>query len=279
MNILKALNIGYSLLKSNRINSYKIDTELLLSDSLNVSRENLLLNFKQSVNTKKYKNFLIKLHRRQKREPIAYILRKKEFWKNNFYVNKDVLIPRPETEFLVDETLKIISNYQKKRLLEIGIGSGCIITSILKDRKNCYATGIDCCEKALKIAKTNVKLHQIENRIKIFKSDVDNFNTGKYDLIISNPPYIDKHQLKYLGVSEFEPCKALNGGVNGTEILRKVIIKASQLLKTNGKLIIEIGSNQKYKVINLLNNSNFFINKIIKDLSNHDRCIVSTKLI
>ena len=279
MNILKALNIGYSLLKSNRINSYKIDTELLLSDSLNVSRENLLLNFKQSVNTKKYKNFLIKLYRRQKREPIAYILRKKEFWKNNFYVNKDVLIPRPETEFLVDETLKIISNYQKKRLLEIGIGSGCIITSILKDRKNCYATGIDCCEKALKIAKTNVKLHQIENRIKIFKSDVDNFNTGKYDLIISNPPYIDKHQLKYLGVSEYEPFKALNGGVSGTEILSKVIIKATQLLKINGKLIIEIGSDQKYKVINLLNNSNFFINKIIKDLSNHDRCIVSTKLI
>ena len=99
----------------------------------------------------------------------------------------------------------------------------------------------------------------------------------KYDLILSNPPYIDKHQLKYLGVSEYEPYKALNGGINGIEILKKVILKASQLLKTNGKLIIEIGSNQKYKVINLLNNNNFFINKIIKDLSNHDRCIISTK--
>ena len=279
MNILRALNNGYNLLKFSKINSYKIDTELLLSDSLNISRENLIINFKQLINTKKYKNFLLKLQRRKKREPIAYILRKKEFWKNNFYINKDVLIPRPETEFLVEEALKIISNYQKKQILEIGIGSACIITSILKDRKNCYATGIDCCKKALKIAKINVKLHQIENRIKIFKSDVDNFNTGKYDLIISNPPYIDKHQLKYLGVSEFEPCKALNGGVNGTEILKKVIIKASQLLKINGKLIIEIGSNQKYKVRNLLNNNNFFINKIIKDLSNQDRCIVSTKLI
>ena len=279
MNILRALNNGYNLLKSSRINSYKIDTELLLSDSLNISRENLILNFKQLINTKKYKNFLLKLQRRKKREPIAYILRKKEFWKNNFYINKNVLIPRPETEFLVEEALKIISNYQKKQILEIGIGSGCIITSVLKDRKNCYATGIDCCKKALKIAKINVKLHQIENRIKIFKSDVDNFNTGKYDLIISNPPYIDKHQLKYLGVSEFEPCKALNGGLNGTEILKKVIIKASQLLKTNGKLIIEIGSNQKYKVRNLLNNNNFFINKTVKDLSNQDRCIVSTKLI
>ena len=117
MNILKALNIGYKLLKSNKINSYKIDTELLLSDSLNVSRENLILNFNRKINTKKnIKNFLIKLHRRRKkREPIAYILKKKEFWKNNFYVNKDVLIPRPETEFLVDETLKIIKKLSKKK--------------------------------------------------------------------------------------------------------------------------------------------------------------------
>ena len=279
MNILKVLNIGYKLLKSNKINSYKIDTELLLSDSLNVSRENLILNFRQSIHKKKYKNFLLKLHRRKKREPIAYILRKKEFWRNNFYVNKDVLIPRPETEFLVEEALKIISKYQKKRLLEIGIGSGCIITSILKDRKNCYATGIDCCKKAIKIAKTNVKLHQIENRIKIFKSDVDNFNTGKYDLILSNPPYIEKHQLKYLGVSEFEPSVAFDGGINGIEILKKVILKSSKLLKINGKLIIEIGYNQKYRVKHLLNKKNFFINKIVKDFSGHDRCIISTKLL
>ena len=279
MNILKVLNIGYKLLKSNKINSYKIDTELLLSDSLNVSRENLILNFRQSIHKKKYKNFLLKLHRRKKREPIAYILRKKEFWRNNFYVNKDVLIPRPETEFLVEEALKIISKYQKKRLLEIGIGSGCIVTSILKDRKNCYATGIDCCKKAIKIAKTNVKLHQIENRIKIFKSDVDNFNTGKYDLILSNPPYIEKHQLKYLGVSEFEPSVAFDGGINGIEILKKVILKSSKLLKINGKLIIEIGYNQKYRVKHLLNKKNFFINKIVKDFSGHDRCIISTKLL
>ena len=279
MNILKALNKGYNLLKLNKINTYKIDTELLLSDSLNITREDLLINFNQLVKTKKYENYLSKLHRRKKKEPIAYILRKKEFWKNNFYVNKDVLIPRPETEFLVEESLKFISKNQNKRLLEIGIGSGCIITSVLKERKNCIGVGIDCCEKALKIAKNNVKLHQIENRVKIFKSDVDNFNTGKYDLIVSNPPYIDKHQLKYLGVSEFEPCIALNGGVNGTEILKKVIIKASQLLKINGKLIIEIGSNQKYKMINLLNKNSFFINKIIKDFSSNDRCIVSTKLI
>ena len=153
-----------------------------------------------------------------------------------------------------------------------------MIISILKDRKNCSAIAIDCCQKAVKIAETNAKLHHIKNRIKILKTDVDNFNIGKYDLIISNPPYINKHQLKYLGVSKYEPLKALNGGINGIDILSRVIIKSSKLLKVNGKLIIEIGSDQKYKVIKILKNNNYYINKIIKDLSNKDRCVVSTKL-
>ena len=278
MNFFKALDIGYNLLKLKKINSYKIDTELLLSDSLNISKEKLILNLKQSISLSSYKKFLSKLKRREAKEPIAYILKKKEFWKNEFYVNKNVLIPRPETEHLIEETLNIISKNQKKRLLEIGVGSGCLIISILKDRKNCSAIAIDCCQKAVKIAETNAKLHHIKNRIKILKTDVDNFNIGKYDLIISNPPYINKHQLKYLGVSKYEPLKALNGGINGIDILSRVIIKSSKLLKVNGKLIIEIGSDQKYKVIKILKNKNYYINKIIKDLSNKDRCVVSTKL-
>jgi len=278
MNFFKALDIGYNLLKLKKINSYKIDTELLLSDSLNISKEKLILNLKQSISLSSYKKFLSKLKRREAKEPIAYILKKKEFWKNEFYVNKNVLIPRPETEHLIEETLNIISKNQKKRLLEIGVGSGCLIISILKDRKNCSAIAIDCCQKAVKIAEINAKLHHIKNRIKILKTDVDNFNVGKYDLIISNPPYINKHQLKYLGVSKYEPLKALNGGINGIDILSRVIIKSSKLLKVNGKLIIEIGSDQKYKVIKILKNNNYYINKIIKDLSNKDRCVVSTKL-
>ena len=153
-----------------------------------------------------------------------------------------------------------------------------MIVSILKDRKKCSAIGIDCCKKALKVANFNADLHHINNRIKIIKTNVDNFNTGKYDLIISNPPYIDKHKLKYLGVSEYEPLKALNGGINGIEVLTKVILRASKLLKINGKLILEIGSEQKYKVTKILNDNNFFVNKLVKDLSNLDRCIISTKL-
>ena len=278
MNLLKALNKGYDILKSNNINSYKIDAELLLSESLKVSKEKLILNLNDVINSDDYKAYLSKLKRRLNKEPVAYILKKKEFWKNEFYINKNVLIPRPETEHLVEETLRIIPENKNKKLLEIGIGSGCLMISILKDRKSCYGIGIDSCKKAVKTAIINANLHQIKNRIKIFKTDVDNFNTGKYDLIISNPPYIDKHKLKYLGVSEFEPLKALDGGINGTEILMKVINKASQLLKINGKLIIEIGNNQKYKMIEFLNKNNYFINKVVKDLSNIERCIICTKL-
>ena len=278
MNLFQALEYGYNLLKTNNINSYKIDTELLLSDSLNISKERLILNLKRGINSETYNNFLLKINRRRAKEPIAYILKKKEFWKNEFYIDKNVLIPRPETEHLVEETLKIISKNESKRLLEVGIGSGCLIISILKNRSNCTAIGLDCCERAVKIANINANLHHLKNRIKIIKTDVDNFSVGKYDLIISNPPYIDKHQLKYLGVSEYEPLKALNGGINGIEIIFKVILKSSKLLKKNGKLIIEIGNNQKYKVKRILKKNNFFINKVIKDLSGRDRCIVSTKI-
>ena len=279
MNLLQALNKGYSILKSNNIGSYKIDTELILCQSLNISREELILNLNKRINFKEYTEFQKKIERRKAKEPVAYILERKEFWKNEFYISENVLISRPESEHLIEETLKLIKKNQSKKLLEIGIGSGCLIISILKERINCFGTGIDCSEKALKIANFNANLHQIQNRIKILKTDVDNFKSGKYDLIISNPPYIDRHQLKYLDVREYEPLQALDGGINGIEVLMKVILKASQLLKINGKLIIEIGENQKYKVIKFLNRNNFFVNKIVKDLSNIDRCIISTKLL
>ena len=184
MNLLQALQNGYKHLKEKKINSYKIDSELLLSESLNISKEELILNLNKSISFQKYDDFLSKIHRRKINEPIAYILKKKEFWKNEFYINKNVLIPRPETEHLVEEALNIIRKNQGKKILEIGIGSGCLITSVLKERKNCSAIAIDCCKKAIKIAKINAKLHHVINRIKIFKTDVDNFNTGKYDLII-----------------------------------------------------------------------------------------------
>ena len=278
MNLLETLNLGYKILKSNNIQTYKIDSEVLLSSVLKISKENLLLNLNKKINIFNLEKFMSVIKKRKYNEPVAYLLKKKEFWKNEFFVNKNVLIPRPETEYIVEASLEIINKKQSKRILEIGIGSGCVLTSILKERKYCVGVGIDCSKKALNVAKFNANLHNIKNRIKIIKSDVDNFSSSKYDLIVSNPPYIDKHHLKYLGVSTYEPKVALDGGINGTEILMKIIYNSSNLLKKNGKLIIEIGLNQKYKLIDYLKKNKFFINKVIKDLAKNDRCIISSKI-
>ena len=120
----------------------------------------------------------------------------------------------------------------------------------------------------------------MSNRIKLFKSDIDKFNFGKYDLIVSNPPYIKTFEIKYLerDVAEFEPKLALNGGLDGLSEIRKVIKKSSELIKKNGKFILEIGFDQKNKVINLLNKEGFYINSTQKDFGKNDRCIVSTKI-
>ena len=128
------------------------------------------------------------------------------------------------------------------------------------------------------MAKINANLHQLLDRIKFYKRDVDNFYNDKYDLIISNPPYINKHKIKYLDSIIYEPKIALDGGLDGLEVIRKVISKSKHLLKNNGKLILEIGYDQKYKVIKFLKEKKFFINKIIKDYGNNTRCIVSTKI-
>ena len=279
MNLIQALDNGYNLLKSNKIISYKIDAELLLCDTLNVTKEQLILNLQRVINYEDYNEFLLKIKRRNTNEPIAYILNKKEFWKNNFYVNKNVLIPRPDTEILIEETLKLVKEYQNKKILDIGTGSGCLIISILKELHNVKGVAIDVSKKALKVAKINAKMHHLENRIKFYKSSVDNFYKGKYDLIVSNPPYINNLSIKYLAkdIVNYEPMVALRGGLDGSLLIYKVIKKSSSLLKVGGKLLLEIGFDQKFKVMKQLRASNFYVNKIVKDYNNIDRCIVSTK--
>ena len=163
-------------------------------------------------------------------------------------------------------------------MLDGGVGSGCLSISILKERLYCKCDAIDLSKNALKLAKINANLHQLSDRIKFYKRDVDNFYIDKYDLIISNPPYINKHRIKYLDSIIYEPKIALDGGLDGLEVIKKVISKSKHLLKTNGKLILEIGYDQKYKVTKFLRKKNFFINKIIKDYGNNTRCIVSTKI-
>ena len=194
--------------------------------------------------------------------------------------NNSVLIPRPDTELLIEEALKYLPKSKSKKILDIGTGSGCIIISLLKERPKCLASAVDISKKAINVAKNNAKLHQLENKINFINIDIDKYKSYNYDLIISNPPYINSIDLNRLDVdiSTAEPKLALSGGFDGYREIKKVIKKSKTLLKVNGKLLIEIGHKQKTQSVKILIDNGFYINKISKDLSGKDRCIVSTKL-
>ena len=275
-----AIKNAYQKLKKNNIKSALLDSEILLSEAINKSREFVILNLNQEISEKEFNSFQEMINQRLKGKPIAYLTRKKFFWKYKFLVNEKVLIPRPDTEIIVEQVLKIYKKRNKIHFLDIGFGSGCILLSILKERKDFKASGIDISNHALKVCKINANELGVKNRLRLFKSDIDKFSKGKYDLIISNPPYIKNLDLKYLekDVVEFEPELALNGGLDGLSEIRKIIKKSSELIKNGGKLILEIAYNQKKEVKQLLKKNSFYINSVVKDLANNDRCIISTKI-
>jgi release factor glutamine methyltransferase len=280
MNIENTLNQGVNILKANNILNPNLDSEILLCESIKKDKKHIILNSKEILNSKQLDNFNSFIDRRKNGEPIAYLINKKEFWKDEFFVNKDVLIPRPDTEMIIEQVLKIYPMKSQLQVLDIGTGSGCIILSIIKERHNFYGTGIDISKKSIKVSKINAKQLNLTNRVKFIHSSVDNFTNGKYDLIVSNPPYIELLSLKYLekNIVNFEPKLALSGGIDGYSKIRKVISKASILIKKNGKFILEIGFNQKNKVKEILKKEGFYVNKSIKDYGNNDRCIISTKI-
>ena len=274
------LNNGYKILNNSLCRSSKLDAEVLLSSVLKKKIEEIVLTRSIPVSKEDETNYQRLIFRRKQGEPIAYILNKKEFWKNTFYVNKNVLIPRPDTEVIVEEAIKLIDKTKQKLILDIGTGSGCIIISLLKERPNIIGSAIDISKKAIKVAKINAKIHHLINRIKFYNSSVDNFFKGKYDLIISNPPYINNCELSYLerDIYRFEPLVALEGGNDGLSLIKKVIEKSSKLLKTGGKLILEIGYDQKFKIEKLLKDKKFYVNRVKKDYGRNFRCIVCTKI-
>ncbi len=280
MNYEQALANATIILKSASIKSSKLDCEILLSYVLKINREKMLVNLNNKINHQDFVNFNKLINRRVKNEPVAYIVGHKEFWNKKFKVNSDVLIPRPDTEILVEEVIKLIKINSSLNILDIGTGTGCVILSVLNERKKCYGIGLDISKKAINIAKHNAKIQQLKNRIKFINSSIDKFCVGKYDLIISNPPYIKSGDIKDLdkGVSFYEPETALNGGCDGYSKIREIIYRSSALIKKKGKLFLEIGYNQKSEVIRILNCNKFYVNKVVKDLGKNNRCIISTKI-
>ncbi len=279
MNCQEILNEGSKILKLNNIKSSNLDSEILLSSVLKLERSKLILNLNKNVKYKDKKNYFNLIERRKKNEPIAYITGYKEFWKDIFKVNRNVLIPRPDTEIVVEQILNELDVNSSKRILDIGTGSGCIILSILKERKKCHGTGIDISKKAINLAKYNAKIQHIGNRIQFFNSDIDNFYRGKYDLITSNPPYIKLYEINDLDrdIKNYEPKVALNGGIDGYSKIKLVIKKSSTLIKKKGKLILEVGLDQIRETQRILRLNGFYTNKVVKDLAKKNRCIISTK--
>tara|TARA_Y100000591_G_scaffold20110_1_gene14869 strand:+ start:43 stop:885 length:843 start_codon:yes stop_codon:yes gene_type:complete len=276
MNALELLNSGSHKLKKQKIKTHRLDSEILLSKVLNKSREQILIRLNQNMKNTEVFAFDNLIKRRLEKEPIAYIINEKEFWSKKFLVNKNTLIPRPETELLVEHLIK---NYKNKNisLLDVGTGSGCIIISLLSELSNSNGVGIDISSSALKIAKKNALLHEVENKIKFYNKSIINVFNCKFDLIVSNPPYIDTKNIKNLDddIKKYEPLIALNGGNDGLDVIKKVIYKAKEILKIDGKLAIEIGNMQSEKVSKELKLNNFRIEQNIKDYKNNIRCLIS----
>ena len=277
MNALDLINRGSKELGQKNIATSRLDSELLLSKILNKSREEILTNLDQEIsprNLSKYKELII---RRSKKEPLAYIMEEKEFWSKNFFVNSSTLIPRPETELMVEKLTKTFKE-KKISILDIGTGSGCILISLLSELKGSKGVGIDISKEALEIAKKNAEKHKISNNIKFFKKSLESKFTQKFDLIVSNPPYIKSNEIKNLSedIKKYEPRIALDGGNDGLDLIKKVIYKTKYILKVKGMLALEIGNEQHKKVSEILIKKNFKIGQIIKDYKDNVRCIIST---
>ena len=267
-------------LKNFMIDSSILDSELLLAKALKISREKLLINLEKKLSKIELNEFNKLIEQRINKKPIAYIRGFKEFWKSNFAVNQNVLVPRPETELIVEEAINILKNQKSYKILDIGTGSGCILLSILKDNPLCIGHGIDVSFKAIKIANLNANLQHLNNRVRFIKSDIDNYYTNNYDLIVSNPPYINKYKLSNLkeDIKKFEPNVALDGGPCGYKIIKKVILKSSSLIKKKGILILEIDNNQVENTKKILKKYGFFLKKTKKDLNDCFRCLISEKI-
>ena len=276
MNTLELINEGSYKLKQSDITSHQLDSEILLSKVLNKTRENLLINLEENIDSKNVKKFEKLIRRRSLNEPIAYIIKKKEFWSRTFEINNDTLIPRPETELMI-EKLVYIYKQKKINILDIGTGSGCILISLLSELKQSNCIGIDISKKAIKIAIKNAKKNNQKNNIKFLNRSLSNFYHKKFDLIVSNPPYIRTRDIKNLdrSIKYYEPKIALDGGNDGLDVIKKVIYKSREFLKVNGSLALEIGNGQLRKVSTLLLKNLYRIEYNIKDYKNNTRCIVA----
>ena len=267
---------GSKVLKLHKIKTHLLDTEIIISNILKKKREIFLAGKDCKVSNNDIKKFNTLIQRRKNYEPLAYIFNRKEFWSESFLVNRNTLIPRPETELMIEKIVEVFKN-SEPFVLDIGTGSGCILISILKELKKAKGLGIDISKKALLVANKNACDPSIEGRVKFLHRSINDKLNRKFDLIVSNPPYICTHALKNLDkdIKYFEPKVALDGGKDGLDVIKKVIYKAKELLRKKGILAIEIGNKQYTKVSKILRINRFRKKHLISDYRRNIRCVVS----
>lgn len=290
MQISQALKITKEKLHEAKIESANLDALLLLCHVLKATKEQVVFNPQKTISKEEENLFFDLIARRLNKEPISQILGKKEFFGLDFFVDKNVLTPRSDSEILVElainlikenKSLKMIEGKPKTHILELGVGSGCLIISILKNLDFAYGMAVDISENALEIAKKNAVFHEIENRLELIKSDlfVELKPTQKFDFIISNPPYIRSEEIIKLDdeVKNFEPKLALDGGKSGLEFYERIAKQAKDFLKEKGKIILEIGFDQKQDVVRIFKDSGFELLVEKPDLARRDRVLCFTK--
>ena len=275
-----ALKNAESILKKSQIPSWRLDAEILLAEVLRKDRSELIIRNNIKISNKKAFTFNRYIDRRKKFEPVAYILNNKEFFSLDFFVNKNSLIPRPETELMVEKAVKIYKN-KAPNILDIGTGSGCIIISVLRHLPKSRGIGLDISKNAIKVAKFNSRrlLKVYNKKLKLINLSIEKLSNNRiFDLILANPPYINSKDIRNLStdIKRYEPKIALDGGKDGLDVIKKVIYKSLKILKHNGTLAIEIGNNQYFAVSKLLRKNGFKETTLLKDYKNNIRCIFST---
>lgn len=276
--VLEALNLSTDYLNKKGIESARLNAELMLAHILNCKRLELYLMFDRPLDEVELQNYRNFLSRRAQREPLQYIIGEVEFFNIRLKVNRNVLIPRPETELLVEKIINDFKEKQDFRFLDIGVGSGNISIALLKNIGQANAVAIDISEDALALAKENSYLNEVENRISFYKFDImkdDIKSFGKFDLIISNPPYVSAEDYETLEpeLKVYEPKIALTDSYNGLTFYRKIIEQSSFLLNERGKLYFELGKGQYNEVKRMMDEKGFMDIKIIKDYQGIERIV------
>ena len=279
LTIQDAFLMGIKTLKILDIQNHQLDAKILLKYLLNLDNETFELKKNDEISKINLDAYLVLINRRSKDEPIAHIVEKKSFWNDDFKVSKDTLIPRPETELIIESVIKYFPNKDSNlKIADLGTGSGCIIISLLQEYINAYGVGIDISRPAIDVANINKKLLKNPVRLDLVKGDFDNFNLNGFDIIVSNPPYISKtDQNLQKNVHDYEPHLALFSENNGLIFYEKILKNISSTIKNKFYLFLEIGKGQEKDVLNLLKKNNFTLISIENDLAEIPRCIVAKK--